>query len=165
MSPSHGLQLFMNRPSMGPSHRVQSFRNRLLQRGSPMGSQALPANLLWCGLLSPRVRRSWQEPAPTWAPHRVTASFRHPPSPAWGLFHRLQVDICSTMDLHGLQGTACLTMVFSTSCKGRLSDPESQEPPTPSFFTKFGVCRVVSFTSSHSSLYTAVSLQFFSSPS
>jgi len=45
-------------------HGVQSFRNRLLQLGSPTGSQALPANLLWCGLLSPWVRRSWQEPAP-----------------------------------------------------------------------------------------------------
>ena len=38
-----------------------------------------------------------------WAPHGVMASFRHPPAPAWGPFHRLQVEICSTMDLHGLQ--------------------------------------------------------------
>jgi len=30
------------------------------------GSHALPANLLWCGLLSPWVHRSWQEPAPMW---------------------------------------------------------------------------------------------------
>jgi len=42
---------------------LQSFRNRLLQRGSPMGSQVLPENLLWQGLLSPLVHRSWQEPA------------------------------------------------------------------------------------------------------
>ena len=42
MSPSHGLQLFTNCPSVGPFHGVQSFRNRLLQRGSPTGSQALP---------------------------------------------------------------------------------------------------------------------------
>ena len=62
--PSHGTQSSMNCPSVGPFHGVQSFRNRLLQRGSPMGSQALPANLLQCGLLSPWVRRSWQEPAP-----------------------------------------------------------------------------------------------------
>ena len=84
MSPSHGLQLFMNCPSVGPSHGLQSFRNRLLQRGSPMGSQALPANLLQRGLLSPWVRRSWQEPAPAQAPHGVTASFRHPPTLMWG---------------------------------------------------------------------------------
>jgi len=104
VSPSHGLQLFTNCPRVGPSHGVQSFRNRLLQCGSPTGSQALPANLLWHGLLSPAVRRSWQEPAAAWALNGVTASFRHPPALAWGPFHGLQVDICSTMDLHGLQG-------------------------------------------------------------
>jgi len=77
----------------GPSHRVQYFRNRLLQRGSPTGSQALPANLLQRGLLSPQVRRSWQEPAPAQAPHGNTVSFRHPPAAAWGPFHGLQVEI------------------------------------------------------------------------
>jgi len=70
----------------------------------PMGSQALPENLLWCGFLSPWVRKSWQKPAPARAPHGVRASFRHPPAPAWGPFHRLQVDICSTVDVYGLQG-------------------------------------------------------------
>jgi len=104
VSPSHGLQCFVNCPSVGPLHRLQSFRNRLLQRGSPMGSHVLPANLLQHGLFSPRVRRSCQEPAPAQAPHGVTTSFRHPPALAWGPFHRLQVDICSTVDLHGLQG-------------------------------------------------------------
>jgi len=84
MSPSHRLQLFTNCPSVGSSHGVQSFRNRLLQCGSPTGSQALPATLLLCGLLSPQVNRSCQEPAPARAPHGVTASFGHPPAPAWG---------------------------------------------------------------------------------
>jgi len=104
VSPSHGLQLFTNCSGVGPFHRVQSFRNRLLQRGSPTGSQVLPANLLRPGLLSPWLHRSWQEPAPAQAPHRVTASFRHPPALVWGPFHGLQVGICSTVDLHGLQG-------------------------------------------------------------
>jgi len=49
-----------------------------------VGSQVLPANLLWHGLLSPWVHRSWQKPAPAWASHRVTASFGHPPTPARG---------------------------------------------------------------------------------
>ncbi|KAK4831166.1 hypothetical protein QYF61_015636 [Mycteria americana] len=84
MSPSHRLQFFMNCSSVGPFHRVQSFRSRLLQRGSPMGSQVLPANLLQHGLLSPWVHRFCQEPAPSRASHRVTASFRHPPAPVWG---------------------------------------------------------------------------------
>jgi len=36
----------------------------------------------------------------------------------------------------------------------------SRAPPPPSFFIDLGVCRIVSFTSSHSSLFTAISLQF-----
>jgi len=40
------------------------------------------------------------------APHGVTASFRHPPAQGWGPFHRLQVDICSTVELHRLQGNS-----------------------------------------------------------
>jgi len=90
------------------------------------GSQALPANLLRHGLHSARVRKSWQEPAPVWAPHGVTGSFRHPPastgcrwisSPPW-----------TSMDC---RGKACVTMVFITSCKGRISAPASQAPPPP----------------------------------
>ncbi|KAK4816220.1 hypothetical protein QYF61_013458 [Mycteria americana] len=77
VSPSHRLQFFMNCSSVGPFHKVQSFRNRLLQCGSPMGSQVLLANLLLHGLLSPRVHRSCQEPAPAQASHGVTASFEH----------------------------------------------------------------------------------------
>jgi len=84
VSPSHGLQLFTDCPSVSPFHGVQSFRNRLHQRGSPTGSQALSANLLWHGLLSLWVLRTWQQPAPAPAPHEFTASFRHPPALAWG---------------------------------------------------------------------------------
>ena len=83
VGPSHGLQFFMNCSSVGPFHGVQSFRSTLLQRGSPMGSQVLPENLL-CGVLSPQIHRSFQEPAPVWASHGVTASFGHPHALAWG---------------------------------------------------------------------------------
>jgi len=61
----------------------------------------------------------------------------------------------------GCRGTTCLTMVFISSCKGRLSAPMFQAPPPPSFFTDLGFCRVISFTLSHSFLSTAVSLQVF----
>jgi len=61
------------------------------------------------------------------------------------------------------RGTTCLTMVFIMSCKGRVSAPTFQAPPPPSFFTDLGVCRVVSLTSSHSSLFTAVFPRVFSS--
>jgi len=83
-SPSHGLPFFTNCSSVGPFYGVQSFRNRLLQCGSCVGSQVLPANLVHRGLLSPLVHRSCQEPVPARAPHRVTASFGYPPALAWG---------------------------------------------------------------------------------
>jgi len=54
-----------------------------------------------------------------------------------GVLPGLQVEICSTVDLHGLQGNLC-SGAWSTS--------------SPSFFTDLGVCRVVSPTYSHSSL-------------
>ncbi|KAK4832711.1 hypothetical protein QYF61_025172 [Mycteria americana] len=103
MSPSHGLQFFTNCSSVGPFRGVQSCRNRLLQRGSPMGSQVLPANLLQHGLLSPWVHSSCQEPAPAQASHRVTASFGCIHLLWRGVLPGLQVDICSTVNLHGLQ--------------------------------------------------------------
>jgi len=62
----------------------------------------------------------------------------------------------------GCRGTACLTMVFIMSCKGKLSALVSRAPPPPSFLTDLGVCRVISLTSSHSSVSTAISPQFFS---
>jgi len=60
--------------------------------------------------------------------------------------------------------TTCLTTVFIMSCKGRLTAPASQAPPPPSFFTDLGVCRVVSFTLTHSSVFTGFSLQIFFFP-
>ncbi|KAK4818526.1 hypothetical protein QYF61_014362 [Mycteria americana] len=140
----------MNCSSVGPFHGVQSFRNRLLQRGSPVGSQVLPANLLQCGLLSPRVHRSCQEPAPAWASHGVTVSFGCTPAPAWGPPWPA-VDICSTVGLHGLQwisappwasmgcrGTACLTTAFTSGCKGSLCSG-AWSTSCPSFSTALDV--------------------------
>jgi len=133
--------------------------HKLPQHGSPpwgadFQEQAAPV----CtphGVTSPVSK-----PAPVWAPfstgpqvlagacssagsHGVTASFRHPPVLAWGPFHRLQAPPWTSM---GCRGTACLTMVFIMSCKGKLSAPMSRAPPPPSFFTDLGVCRVVSLT-------------------
>ena len=102
-SPSHGLQLLMNCSNVSLFHEVPSFRNRLLQRGSYMDSQVLPANLLHHWLLSPWGNRSWQEPAPGWASHRITAPIGHMHLLQCGGLHGLHVDICSTVDLCGLQ--------------------------------------------------------------
>jgi len=152
VSPSHGLQLFLNCPSVGPFHGVQSFRNRLLQRGSPTGSQAPSANLLQRGLLSPWVHRSWQKPAAARALRGVTASFRNPPASAWGLFHGLQVDLCSIVDLHGLQGNNLPHHGLHHELQGRAFCSDISGTSSPFFFNDLGVCRDVSFTSSHSSL-------------
>jgi len=78
--PSHDRQFSTNFSNVSPSHGVQSFRNRLLQCVSAMGSYVLPANLL----PSPWLHRSWEDPAPAQAFHGVTSSFGHPPAPTWG---------------------------------------------------------------------------------
>jgi len=51
-----------------------------------------------------------------------------------GVFHRLQVDI-STVDLHGLQGTACLTVVFTMGCRGTSTPVPGALPSPPSALT------------------------------
>ena len=65
-----------------------------------------------CTSVGSSLHGSWQEPAPAWASHGQGNSL------LWafmcGVLPGLQVDICSAMDLHGQQGTACLTMVIST---------------------------------------------------
>jgi len=126
---SPGRQSSKNMSNMGPSYGLQLFRNRLLQHGSPMGSQALPANLLQCWLLPPQVCRSWQKPAPAWTLHNVTASFRNPLALSW----------CPTQAAsgyllhHGPPWTA-----------GEQPVPPWFSPRLhPSFFTDFGVCRVL----------------------
>jgi len=154
----------MNCPSVGLSHEVQPFRNRLLHRESPTGSQALPANLLRCGLLSPWVRRSCQEPAAAQAPHGITTCFRHPPALVWCPFQGLQVEICSTVDLHGLQGLSLPHHGLHHGLEGKTLCSGVSRTSSP-FFTDLGVCRVVSLTSSHSSLSIAISSRSFFPPS
>jgi len=160
-SPSHRLQLFTNCPSVGPFPQGAVLQEQAAPAWVHTGSQALPANLLRRGLLSPQVRRSWQEPAPAQAPYGVTASFRHPPAPAWGPFHRLQVDICSTVDLHGLKGNNLPHRGLQHKLQGKTLCSGIWTTSSPSFFTELGVCRVVSFTSSHSSLPLSSPHRFF----
>ncbi|KAK4831745.1 hypothetical protein QYF61_018943 [Mycteria americana] len=134
VSPSRGLQFFTNCSSVGPFCRVQSCRNRLLQRGSPTGSQVLPANLLQHGLLSPWVHRSCQEPAPAQASHRVTASFGCIHLLWHGVLHGLQVDICSTINLHGLQVDSLPHHGLHHGLQGNLCS-STWSTSSPSFFT------------------------------
>ncbi|KAM9590481.1 uncharacterized protein ACIBXB_005737 [Morphnus guianensis] len=162
VGPSHGLQPFTNCSSMGPFHGVQSFRSTLLQHGLPTGSQILPENLLR-GLLSPQIRRSCQEPAPAQGSHGVTASFGRIHLLRHGVLHGLQVDICSTVDLHGLQGDSLPHHGLHHGLQGNLCSG-AWSISSPSFFTDLGVRRVVSLTCSHSSLrlpFLSVPATFF----
>jgi len=135
MGPSHGLQFFTNFSSMGPFHRVQPFRNRLLLLGSPTGSEALPENLLQHGLLSPWVHRSRQEPPSAWAPHGVTASFRCVHLLWCGVLHGLQVDICSTVDLHRLQWDSLTHHGLFHELQGSSAQAPEAPPTRPSPLT------------------------------
>ncbi|KAK4830276.1 hypothetical protein QYF61_009369 [Mycteria americana] len=140
------LQFFINCPSMGPFHGVQSFRNRLLQPWVPH-----------------RVTSPASKPAPVWAPLSTspqvlpgacssvglpwgTASLRHIHLFQHRVLHGLQVDICSIINLqglqvdslshhgphhglhHGLQGNLC-SSAWSTS--------------SPSFFADLGPLQVL----------------------
>ena len=74
-------------PQHGSSLRSAVLQEQAAPARVPTESQALPANLLRRGLLSPRVHKSWQEPAPAWAPHGVTGSLG---------IHLLQCGVSST---------------------------------------------------------------------
>ena len=170
-----GLLTLFPSSSMG-SLPQETVLHKLLQRESFPPTAALPelpqrGSLPWSAVLqeqaapawaslSPWVHRSWQEPAPEWASHGVTASFRHSPAPVWGPFHGLQVNICCTVDLHGLQGHSLphhgvLHGLLGNPCYGAWSTS------SPSFVPDLGVCRVVFLTLSQSSLLFASSPQVF----
>jgi len=131
VSPSQGLQFFTNSYNVGPFHGVQSFRNRLLQRGSPTGSQAMPANLLWHGLLSPQVHRSWQEPAPAQASYGVTASFRHTSALAWGLPWAAGGYLLHSGPPWAAGGQPASPQSSSWAAREKISAPVSGAPPPP----------------------------------
>jgi len=118
--------IFMTCPSVGgPFHGVQSFRNRLLQCGSPRSHKPCQYACSGMGfslhgsagrgrsLLQHRLPMGSQIPSGIhllW--HGVPSTgYRWRSAPPW-----------TSM---GCRGTICLTMVFITSCKGRLSPPVS----------------------------------------
>jgi len=95
---SHDVSAAPSSSSPAPALPRETLVHELLQQ-SPMGSQALPANLLQHGLLSLQGHSSYQKPAPMWAPHGVTASFGHSLLQR-GVLPGLQVGICSPVGLH-----------------------------------------------------------------
>jgi len=138
---------------------------KLPQRGSFAGGavlqeQAAPA---WVphGVTSPASKpapawaplsawgqSSCQDPAPARALHMVTAPFGH----IHLLWCGLQVEICSTVDLHGLQGDSLPHDGFHHGLQVKTLFSSAWSSCSPCIFTDLGVCRVVALTSSHSSL-------------
>jgi len=147
-SPSHGLQLFTNCPSVGPSHGLQSFRNRLLQCGSPRGHKSCQQTCSGVGSsfhVSPGPDRHLLQ--------RGLCTGSQLPSDIRLLWHGVPSTGCrSTVDLHGLQGNNLPHHGLHHKLQGKILCSGIWSTSSPSFFTDLGVCRVVSFTSSHSSL-------------
>lgn len=98
----------------GSFPRKQSFRNTLFQHGSPTRSQVLPENLYLHG---PQLL---PEACSCMGSSQAAASFRaYLPNSAWcPPWTAVWISIYSTVDLHGPQGTTCITMVFTMSCRG-----------------------------------------------
>jgi len=107
---------------------VQSFRNRLLQCEFPVGSQALPANLLQRVLLS--FRRSTDSAKTLLQCGLPTDSFGHPL--VLESFTGCRWISASPWSSLCCRGTACFTMVIATGCRGIFAQvPEA--PPSPPF--------------------------------
>jgi len=145
--PSHGLQFFTNCSSMDSFHGVQSFRNRLLQCGSstcdPHGVTSHARSLLQHGLSTGSQ------------PFSGACSCS-----GVGVLHGLQVDICSIIKLHGLQGDDLTHHGLQHELQRNLF-AGARSTSSPSFFTDFSVCNTLSLIYSHSSVPTALSQQFF----
>lgn len=131
---------------------MQSFRSRLLQCGSAMGSQVLQAHLLQQSPLS-MGHISYKEPAlarglpmasqPPLGFHQLLCS----------ILHGIQINLCSTVDFQRLQGHSCLTVIFTTGSRG-MSATAPGTPPFPTF-TDPDVCSFVFHIFSLFSLATA----------
>jgi len=166
--PSHGRQFSTSFLPQESFPRAAAL-HRLPQHGSfPRGAVLQEqAAAVWVplGVTSPA-----SNPALTWAPLSTGPQVlpgacssaglptgSQPPSGIHLLWHGVPSTGCRWVSaapwtFTGCRDTACLTMVFSTSCKGRVSARTFRTPPPPSFFTDLGVCRVVSITLFHSSL-------------
>jgi len=68
------------------------------------------------------------------------------------VLHGLQVEVCSTVDLHGLQRDNLPHYGPLHRLQGNLCSSTWRTSSSSSFFTDLGTCRAVSLTCSHSSL-------------
>ena len=115
--------------------------------GPPLGHKPCQQNLLWHGVLSPWVRRSWQGPAPAQGSPRghsfLQASTCSGVGSSMG-HRRISAPLWTSMDC---RGTTCFTTGLHHELQGKaLCSDISGTSSSPSFFTDLGVCRVVSLT-------------------
>ncbi|KAK4820738.1 hypothetical protein QYF61_004419 [Mycteria americana] len=156
-SSHHRLQFFTNCSSVGPFQGVQSFRNRLLRVGPPRSHKSCQQT---CSSVGSSLHGA-TGPARSLLQHGLPTGSQ-PPSGIHllqhGVLHGMQVDICSTMDLHGLQGDSLPHHGLHQGLQGNLCSG-AWSTLSPSFFADLGVYRVVSLTYPQSSLW--LQLQFF----
>jgi len=128
MSAFHRLTFFMNCSSMG-----------FFPQCVVLQEQTAPA---W---VPHRVTSPASKAAPAWAPlstgphpsrsllQRTLSMRSQPPSDSdpFGVLHGLQVDICSAMDLHGLQGDSLPHHGLHHKLLGNLSSSAWRVPPPP----------------------------------
>ena len=151
VSPSHGLQFFTNCPSVGP------FTMRCSPSGADCSSVGPPWGHKPCQQTCSSMGSSFHAATGPGRSllQRGLSTGSQPASGILllqrGLLLGLQVNIFSTVDLHGLQGDSLPQHGLHYRLQGNLCSG-TWTTSSPSFFTDLGVCRVVSLTFSHSSL-------------
>jgi len=167
------LHKLLQRESFPPTAALPE----LPQRGS----------LPWSAVLQEQAAPAWaplgvtnpaSKPAPLWAPlstgPQVLAGACSSAGSPWGhsflqasicfslrSLPGLQVDLCSIVDLHGLQGNNLPHHGLHHELQGQTLCSGISSSSPPSIFTDLGVCRDVSFTLSHSSLHCRFTAGFF----
>lgn len=95
---------------------------------SPLGTGCFSVDNLTANLLQCRLLSSCQEPAASQASHGGHSFLWA--STCSDTFHRLSV--CFKVNLHGLQSQSCLSMLFTTGCRGISAPTPGAAPPPPS---------------------------------
>jgi len=152
VSASHEQQFFKNCSSMDPYNLIRPSVMGCFSMSLPWGHRSCQNTCSSVGS-SPRSYKSCQEPAPELGLHGLQPPPAHICLLWGGVLHGLQVAICSTVDLHGLQEDNLFYHGLHHGLRGNLCSGD-WGPSSSSFFLV--VCRVVSPTYSHSSLPAAV---------
>ena len=111
----------------------------LLQHGVPPMGDSSPQTSTWVLPMGP---------ARSMLQHRPSMGSQPPlgiPLLWYGVFHKMQVDTYSTVDLHGLQGHSLPHHGLLHRLQGNLCSSAWNTSSSP-FFTDLGVSRAVSFT-------------------